>query len=142
MKFDKMQIRWHAVAPLVISFVAFVLALICVSAGSKRGYLENIDLLTLNTSMLGRLTPNASKSHSPLLNSVESSIKGDINSLAADIAKDLHIHDFYSAHILDYCEVGRPLVLSRANMLITSLLGLLHTRSGSQYHSTLKQECH
>ncbi len=59
--------------------------------------------------MLGRPTLNTSKSHSSLLNSIEASIKGDINNLAADIAKDLHIHDFYSMHIMDYCEVrGSP----------------------------------
>ena len=68
--------------------------------------MENADLLTLNTSMLGRLSLNTSKSQSSLLNSIESSIEGDINSLVADLAKELHIHDFYSAHILDYCEVS------------------------------------
>ena len=102
-----MQIRPYALVPLLLSFVAFILALLCVFAGSKRGYLENADLLTLNTSMLGRPALNTSKSHSPLLNSIESSIKGDINGLIADVAKGLHIHDFYSAHILDYCEVSR-----------------------------------
>lgn len=99
-----MQFRPYAIVPLLLSFVAFILALLCVFAGSKRGYLENADLLTLNTSMLGRLTLNTSKSHSSLVSSIESSIKGDINSLIADVAKELHIHDFYSAHILDYCE--------------------------------------
>ena len=56
--------------------------------------------------MIGRLTLNASASHSSLLNSIENSIEGDINNLVADIAKKLNIHDFYSAHILDYCEVS------------------------------------
>ncbi|CAF9929599.1 MAG: hypothetical protein HETSPECPRED_007412 [Heterodermia speciosa] len=96
--------RITAVVPLLFSLIAFILSLLCVFAGSKRGYLENGDLLTLNTSMLGRLTLNTSSSHSSLLNSIESSIKGDINGLVADVAKKLNIHDFYSAHILDYCE--------------------------------------
>ena len=56
--------------------------------------------------MLGRSTLNTSNSHSSLLNSIENSIKGDINDLVADVAKKLNIHDFYSAHILDYCEVS------------------------------------
>lgn len=103
-----MKIRPYAFVPLLLSLVAFILALLCVFAGSKKGYLENADLLTLNTSMLGRLGLNSSTSHSPLVSSIESSIKGDINSLMADVAKELHIHDFYSAHILDYCEVSRP----------------------------------
>ena len=59
--------------------------------------------------MLGRLTLNTSSSHSSVLNSIESSIKGDINDLVADVAKKLNIHDFYSAHILDYCEVSSSL---------------------------------
>lgn len=66
----------------------------------------------LNTSMLGRAALSTSKSHSSLLNSIESSIKGDLNNLAADIAKDLHIHDFYSMHIMDYCEVRDPPTIS------------------------------
>ena len=56
--------------------------------------------------MLGRLTLNTSKSHSSLLNSLENSIKDDLNDLIASVAKELNIHDFYSAHILDYCEVS------------------------------------
>ena len=54
--------------------------------------------------MLGRSAFNTSKSQSSALNSIESTIKNDLNKVAADIAKDLHIHDFYSMHILDYCE--------------------------------------
>ncbi|KAL8923129.1 MAG: hypothetical protein Q9208_004813 [Pyrenodesmia sp. 3 TL-2023] len=60
--------------------------------------------MTLNTSMLGRLTLNTSKSSSSLLNSIGDSIKGEVNDLVADIARKLNIHDFYSAHLLNYCE--------------------------------------
>lgn len=55
--------------------------------------------------MLGRLTLDTNKTQSSLLNSIENSIKGDINDLVAGVAKKLNIHDFYSAHIMDYCEV-------------------------------------
>ncbi|KAL8833867.1 MAG: hypothetical protein Q9170_004044 [Blastenia crenularia] len=54
--------------------------------------------------MLGRLTLDTSKSSSPLLNSIENSINGEVNDLIADVARKLNIHDFYSAHLLDYCE--------------------------------------
>ncbi|KAI4138343.1 MAG: hypothetical protein L6R39_006835 [Caloplaca ligustica] len=54
--------------------------------------------------MLGRLTLNTSKSSSSLLNTIENSVKGEVNDLVADIARKLNIHDFYSAHLLDYCE--------------------------------------
>ena len=39
--------RITAVVPLLFSLVAFILSLLCVFAGSKRGYLENGDLLTV-----------------------------------------------------------------------------------------------
>ncbi len=57
--------------------------------------------------MLGRLTLNTSKTSSSLLNSIGNSIKGEVNDLVADITRKLNIHDFYSAHLLDYCEVSR-----------------------------------
>ncbi|KAL8694492.1 MAG: hypothetical protein Q9224_003561 [Gallowayella concinna] len=62
------------------------------------------DQSQLNTSMLGRTTLNTSKTSSSLLNSIGNSIKGEVNDLIGDIARKLNIHDFYSAHILDYCE--------------------------------------
>ena len=54
--------------------------------------------------MLGQATFNTSKSSSKILNSIESSIKNDINKAVSDIAKEFNIKDFYSAHVLDYCE--------------------------------------
>ncbi|MCJ1478204.1 hypothetical protein MMC13_006880 [Lambiella insularis] len=56
--------------------------------------------------MLGEFAINASSSSggSSWLSSLEGSIEGDINGLVSDIAKSLNIHDFYSAHLLDYCE--------------------------------------
>ena len=56
--------------------------------------------------MLGRFTVNTSETESSLLNSIENSIKGNINDLIDDVAKRLNIHDFYSAHIMNYCEVS------------------------------------
>ncbi|KAL8721699.1 MAG: hypothetical protein Q9181_007649, partial [Wetmoreana brouardii] len=96
--------RPTAIFPLLCTLVAFILSLLCIFAGSKRGYIEQGDILTLNTSMLGRVTLNTSKSSSSLLNSISSSIKGEVNDLIGDLARELNIHDFYSAHLLDYCE--------------------------------------
>ncbi|KAL8637142.1 MAG: hypothetical protein Q9228_005556 [Teloschistes exilis] len=67
-------------------------------------FLRRKDVLRLNTSMLGRVTLNTSKTSSSLLNSIGNSIKGDVNDLIGDIARKFNIHDFYSAHLLDYCE--------------------------------------
>ena len=55
--------------------------------------------------MLGRATLNTSQTSSSFLKSVENEVQKDINSVVADIAKTLNIHDFYSSHVLDYCEV-------------------------------------
>lgn len=60
--------------------------------------------MQLNTSMLGRTTLDTSKSSSSLLNSIENNIKGEVNDVIAGVAKALNIHDFYSAHLLNYCE--------------------------------------
>ena len=57
--------------------------------------------------MLGRAALSAaSKSHSSALSSVEASVK---DKAVSDIAKGLHIHDFYSMHMMDYCEVSSPI---------------------------------
>ncbi|KAL9004146.1 MAG: hypothetical protein Q9188_003016 [Gyalolechia gomerana] len=96
--------RFTAIFPLLCTLVAFILSLLCIFAGSKTGYIEEADILTLNTSMLGRLRLNTSKNSNSLLNSIENSIKGEVNNLIADVAQALNIHDFYSAHLLNYCE--------------------------------------
>ncbi|KAI9878197.1 MAG: hypothetical protein M1830_001589 [Pleopsidium flavum] len=96
--------RFIAIFPFLCAVVALTLSLLCVFAGSKPGYIEDADILTLNISMLGHTAINASSSSSSLLNSIESSIKGDLNNAITNFARSLGIHDFYSAHLLDYCE--------------------------------------
>lgn len=56
--------------------------------------------------MLGRVALNTSKTSSSLLSSIGASVKGDVNDLIGDVARKFNIHDFYSAHLLDYCEVS------------------------------------
>lgn len=68
--------------------------------------------IQLNTSMLGELTLNTSVTGSSFLNNLTGEIQDSLNDAISDVAKTLNIHDFYSAHILDYCEVTRcPAVL-------------------------------
>ncbi|MCJ1426663.1 hypothetical protein MMC29_004566, partial [Sticta canariensis] len=98
------------VLSLLSCLVAFVLSLLCIFAGSKSGYLENANLLTLNTSRLGHLVLQEPKGLDPnsFLGHIVGAVEGGINELVGDIAtsiaKELHIHDFYSIHLLDYCE--------------------------------------
>ena len=54
-------------------------------------------------SMVGRTFLDNSRSSS-LLGSFASSVKGDINDAVSDITHYLNIHDFYSVHLLNYCE--------------------------------------
>lgn len=63
--------------------------------------------------MFGELSLNTSVTGSSFLNNLTGDIQKDINDVISDVAETLNIHDFYSAHILDYCEVRRcPAVLT------------------------------
>ncbi|KAI9736365.1 MAG: hypothetical protein M1834_001252 [Cirrosporium novae-zelandiae] len=101
--------RLIAIFPLLCAVAAFILSMLCLFAGSKRNFIENGDLLTLNVSMLGHVSSNSSNSSSDgLLSSITSAIgdaiTDEINDVVDDITAELGIHDFYSAHLLDYCE--------------------------------------
>ncbi|KAH9828848.1 integral membrane protein-like protein [Teratosphaeria destructans] len=106
--------RVLAIIPVVCSVAALVLSFLCLFAGSKKGFLEDYALVTLNTSRIGvdvfNTTDTSSSSNlvinwlDNLTSSIENEIEGDINSLVRSIAKDLGLHDFYSAYILNYCE--------------------------------------
>ena len=54
--------------------------------------------------MLGQNIVN-SKSSSSVLSSTQKDVGKVVNKAASDIAKQLNIHDFYSAHVLSFCEV-------------------------------------
>ena len=60
--------------------------------------------MQVNTSMLGQNSFNVSKTSSAFLKGIEKSVQREINSAVGDVAKALNIRDFYSAHVLDYCE--------------------------------------
>lgn len=55
--------------------------------------------------MFGQESLKTSKTSSTTLKSIENTVQKDVNTAVSDVAKDLNIHDFYSAHLLDYCEV-------------------------------------
>ncbi|KAL6717182.1 hypothetical protein ACLMJK_005097 [Lecanora helva] len=104
--FRGMASRLHFVAlvPVLFSLTAFILSMLCIFAGSKTGYLESADLFTLNTSMLGQTFLSTQKVAATPKNSVGNNVHKEVNKAVGDAAKQLNIHDFYSAHILDYCE--------------------------------------
>jgi len=105
---------------LLCVIVSFILALLCVFAGSKTGFIEDAHILTLNTSRIGHFSKtisvqNDGSSGGSLLDGIKQNITSGINSIiggaeniagdiANDIAKDLGIHDFYTAHVMNFCE--------------------------------------
>ncbi|MCJ1308276.1 hypothetical protein MMC25_001929 [Agyrium rufum] len=96
------MLRLIAIFPFLCAIAALVLSLLCIFAGSKAGFLENADIMTLNTSRLGVLA--ADNSSSGILSTIEGDLQGLLSDATGDLAKVLNIHDFYSLHILDYCE--------------------------------------
>jgi hypothetical protein len=101
--------RLSAIFPLLCSLAALILTLLCLFAGTTKSFLPNADLLTLNASRLGHTTlfnttDGDGGFFSNLLNNIEGDLDNLINNATSDIADDLNLHDFYSAHIMTYCE--------------------------------------
>lgn len=101
--------RFSAIFPLLCSLAALTLTLLCLFAGSSKSFLPNAELLTLNTSRLGHTSLfNTSDGNggfiSNLINGIEGDINNLINNVTSDIAAAFNLHDFYAAHIMNYCE--------------------------------------
>jgi len=76
-----MQLTYSANLHLLFTFIAFILCMLCIFAGSKPGYLETGDMLTLNTFMLGHMKSKRSK----IVDPVVSNAKNDINNVASTV---------------------------------------------------------
>ncbi|KAH0566422.1 hypothetical protein GP486_000170 [Trichoglossum hirsutum] len=117
--------------PFVCMITALSVSLLCIFAGSKRGFLENVEIITLNTSQFGRFSPIIHTRSSSTTKNILSaggivrgarnfiaSVVSNIDSVASDAGSSLAdnsadpeefrdrlgIHDFYSAYIMNYCE--------------------------------------
>ncbi|KAF2498157.1 integral membrane protein-like protein [Lophium mytilinum] len=101
--------RPTALVPALLCAASLVLTFLCLFAGHKRDFMENFHLVTLNTSRIGQNLLNSSTAgnsdnpFSVLLHNITNAINGEIDDIAGDLAKQLGVEDFYSAHILDYC---------------------------------------
>ncbi|KAL1862007.1 hypothetical protein Plec18167_001210 [Paecilomyces lecythidis] len=75
--------------PTLCTFIAFILGMLCLFAGSQKGILDGSgDILTLNTSKIG-----------------QTNSYGTANRYgASDPARELGIYDFYAIHVMSYCE--------------------------------------
>ncbi|KAI9889863.1 MAG: hypothetical protein M1814_004698 [Vezdaea aestivalis] len=92
-----------------MAVVAFALALICILAGRRPGYMEQYSLLTVNTSQIGQFNLSASSpAAATILNRLPGNFSRTVQNLVGnvtnDVAKAIGVKDFYSAHILTYCE--------------------------------------
>ncbi len=65
---------------------------------------EMLRHLQLNMSMVGREVLDDMQSSPSLLDSLGPSVIGNLNNAIEDITHYLNIHDFYSVHLLNYCE--------------------------------------
>ncbi|OBT88152.1 hypothetical protein VE02_03534 [Pseudogymnoascus sp. 03VT05] len=110
--------RFSVIVPLVCALAAFVLSMLCLFAGSKPGFMQDFEIITLNTSSLGHNTSSttSSSSSSPTsigswLNNIAGDPKGDImnefNEIRGDVADKLAemlgIHQWYNLHMTDMC---------------------------------------
>jgi hypothetical protein len=95
--------RLTALIPALCCTAALILSFLCLFAGHKRAFMEDYSLLTLNTSAIGQ-TLLTSSSSSSLLNLLPSSITNGINSEIGEIRQKLGVEDWYSMHMLNYCE--------------------------------------
>ncbi|KFY52726.1 hypothetical protein V496_08217 [Pseudogymnoascus sp. VKM F-4515 (FW-2607)] len=110
--------RFSVFVPLVCALAAFVLSMLCLFAGSKPDFMQDFDIITLNTSSLGHDTsPTTSGSSSEptsvgsWLNDIAGDPKGDImeefdeirDDVADKLAEKLGIHQWYNLHLMDMC---------------------------------------
>jgi small-conductance mechanosensitive channel len=100
--------RPTSLIPALFCAAALILSFLCLFAGHKPGFMEDFHLLTLNTSLLGEtLLQEDRTSSNPLLNllnTIPNEISESINDRIGEATAKLGIQDWYSAHMLDYCE--------------------------------------
>jgi hypothetical protein len=100
--------RPTALIPTLCCVAALILSFLCLFAGHKQGFMEDYHLLTLNTSLLGEtLLEEDRTSSNPLinlLNEIPNQISSSINDKIGETTEKLGIEDWYSAHMLNYCE--------------------------------------
>lgn len=100
--------RLTAIIPALCCAAALILSFLCLFAGHKQGFMEDYSLLTLNTSRLGETLLDENRTSSNpilnLLNEIPNEISSRINDKIGEVTSRLGIEDWYSAHMLNYCE--------------------------------------
>ncbi|GAB7365157.1 hypothetical protein MBLNU230_g6244t1 [Neophaeotheca triangularis] len=103
--------RILALIPLALSLTALILTFLALFAGHKQSFMQDYDIITLNTSQIGTNVFNTTSSSSSNSNSIvtflddlSNSLKDSLNSNLNSLAQTLGLHDFYSAHLLNHCQ--------------------------------------
>ena len=100
--------RFSAIFPFLCASAALVLSMLCLFAGTKPNFLPHGDLLTLNISRLGHTplfnTTDDGNFFTDILNQIEKELNKLLDDAESDIASYFELKDFYSAHIMNYCE--------------------------------------
>ncbi|KAH6638176.1 actin cortical patch SUR7/pH-response regulator pali [Boeremia exigua] len=102
--------RFTALLPVLCCTVALILSFLCLFAGHKKDFMEDYHLISLNTSMIGETIINETRSTDTsnpitnLLNSISNTGSEIVNDAIGEVTQRLGIEDFYSAHMLNYCE--------------------------------------
>ncbi|EUC30959.1 hypothetical protein COCVIDRAFT_27764 [Bipolaris victoriae FI3] len=105
--------RFIALVPVLCCTAALILSFLCLFAGHKKGFMEDYSLLTLNTSAIGQnLVSRVSNSDDSTLSniidlipdSITNTITDEINEKIDEFRERAGIEDWYSAHMLNYCQ--------------------------------------
>ncbi|KAF3766356.1 hypothetical protein M406DRAFT_339597 [Cryphonectria parasitica EP155] len=96
--------------PLVFSIAAFILSLLSLLAGYKKGFMDDYNLITFNTSSLGSsavssIISSGSIDGVTIPSSVATALEGALSGEIADtLATELGIGEFYTVHAMDFCQ--------------------------------------
>jgi len=101
--------RFSALIPVILGLVALILSFLCLFAGSRKGFMEDYAVVTLNTSRIGENVintthPSGGNVITDWIHNLTSTVESDINDDLNSFARSLGLHDFYSAHLMDFCE--------------------------------------
>ncbi|CAD6499974.1 BgTH12-04079 [Blumeria graminis f. sp. triticale] len=106
--------RALVLVPLLCTIAGLVLSFLCIFAGSKPGFMDDYNLVTLNTSTLGHnLIPNTKTPAvvNNLFPFIPQNINGATNQLndiigdvVDELAHDLGINQWYGWHAMNFCE--------------------------------------
>ncbi|KAL1794956.1 hypothetical protein ACET3X_006772 [Alternaria dauci] len=105
--------RFIAILPVLCCTVALILSFLCLFAGHKKNFMEDYSLLTLNTSAVGQnlissATSDSDSTLSSIVNlipdSITDSVTNEINEQIDELRARIGVEDWYSAHMLNYCQ--------------------------------------